>query len=79
MMDFEQMIEDFAVVTYLKNNTYGKHESQIRAEALERIYKFGAAAVTEKVIEREHQRLKQMVFEFETLHGLSDINKDSHG
>ena len=70
--DIEQMIEDFAVVTYLKNNTYGKHEHNIRAEAMERICAIGSEIVKDKVIEREHARLKQMIFDFEINHGLTD-------
>lgn len=70
--DIEQMIEDFAVVTYLKNNTYGKHEYNIRAEAMERICAIGSEIVKDKVIEREHARLKQMVLDFEINHGLTD-------
>lgn len=69
-MNLEQMLNDFAVVTYLKNNTWNTHERQIRAEAMERIHKHGAALVHEEVIAREHTRLKQLVLDFEVQNGI---------
>ena len=70
MMDLEQMLNDFAVVTYLKGNTWERHTSAIRAEAMERIHKHGAALVHEEVTAREYARLKQMVFDFEVQNGI---------
>ena len=69
-MNIEQMLNDFAVVTYLKGNAYNRHEQSIRAEAMERIHKHGAALVQEEVIAREYTRLKQMVLDFEITHGI---------
>ena len=70
MMNLEQMVNDFAVVTYLKGNTWNRHEQQIRAEAMERIHKHGAALVHEEVTPREYARLKQMVLDFEVQNGI---------
>jgi hypothetical protein len=69
-MDLEQMLNDFAVVTYLKGNAWNRHEQSIRAEAMERIHKRGAALVREEVVAREYARLKQMVLDFETQNGI---------
>ena len=69
-MNIEQMLNDFAVVTYLKGNAYNRHEQSIRAEAMERIHKHGAALVHEEVTAREYARLKQMVLDFEIFHGI---------
>ena len=69
-MNIEQMLNDFAVVTYLKGNTWNRHEQSIRAEAMERIHKHGAALVQEEVTAREYTRLKQMVLDFEIFHGI---------
>jgi disulfide oxidoreductase YuzD len=70
-MLIDELVNDFAIVTYLKNNSYSRHEKQIRAEAMERIYQYGAALVNEEVVSREHARLKQMVLDFEQIHGLN--------
>ena len=66
MMELEQLVNDFAIVTYLKGNTWNRHEQSIRAEAMDRIHKRGAALVHEEVVAREYARLKQMVLNFET-------------
>lgn len=70
-MFVEELLNDFAVVTYLKNNAWTVHEKQIRAEAMERIHKHGAALVHEEVVAREYTRLKQLVLNFEEMHGLN--------
>jgi hypothetical protein len=70
MMNIEQMLNDFAVVTYLKGNTWNRHEQSIRAEAMERIHKHGAALVHEEITAREYARLKQMVLDFEITHNI---------
>lgn len=70
MMELEQLLNDFAIVTYLKHNVYQQHERNIRAEAMERIHKHGASLVHQEVTAREYTRLKQMVLDFETFHGL---------
>ena len=69
-MNIEQMLNDFAVVTYLKGNTWNRHEQSIRAEAMERIHKHGAALVHEEITAREYARLKQMVLDFEITHNI---------
>lgn len=69
-MKIDELVNDFAIVTYLKNNAYNLHERQIRAEAMERIQQHGAALVHEEVVAREYARLKQMVLDFETTHGI---------
>jgi hypothetical protein len=69
-MELEQLVNDFAIVTYLKNNAYSRHEQSIRAEAMERIHKHGASLVHQEVVSREYTRLKQMVLDFETIHGI---------
>ena len=70
MMNLEQMVNDFAVVTYLKGNTWNRHEQQIRAEAMKRIHEHGAALVREESTAREYARLKQMVLDFEVQNGI---------
>jgi uncharacterized protein YqgQ len=75
MYDIEQMLEDFAVVTYLKRNCYTQHEKQIKAEAFERIYDVGAELVKQEVVAREHVRLKQMLLNFEQMHGLDKTDE----
>jgi hypothetical protein len=75
MYDIEQMMEDFAVVTYLKSNCYTKHEKNIRDEAMGRIYDVGAELVKQEVVAREHVRLKQMLLNFEQMHGLDKTDE----
>ena len=70
MMNIEQMLNDFAVVTYLKGNTWNRHEQSIRDEAMKRIHEHGSVLVREEVTAREYTRLKQMVLDFEITHGL---------
>ena len=65
-IELEQLLNDFAIVTYLKGNAWNRHEQSIRAEAMDRIHKRGAALVHEEVVAREYARLKQMVLNFET-------------
>jgi len=69
-MKIDELVNDFAIVTYLKGNAWNRHEQSIRAEAMERIHKHGAALVHEEVVAREYARLKQMVLDFETSHGI---------
>jgi len=69
-MKIDELVNDFAIVTYLKGNAWNRHEQSIRAEAMERIHKHGAALVHEEVTAREYARLKQMVLDFETSHGI---------
>ena len=69
-MKIDELVNDFAIVTYLKGNAWNRHEQSIRAEAMERIHKHGAALVHEEVVAREYARLKQMVLDFETSHGM---------
>jgi hypothetical protein len=69
-MKIDELVNDFAIVTYLKGNAWNRHEQSIRAEAMERIHKHGAALVHEEVVAREYARLKQMVLDFETTHGI---------
>jgi hypothetical protein len=69
-MKIDELVNDFAIVTYLKGNAWNRHEQSIRAEAMERIHKHGAALVHEEVTAREYARLKQMVLDFETTHGI---------
>ena len=69
-MKIDELVNDFAIVTYLKGNAWNRHEQSIRAEAMERIHKHGAALVHEEVTAREYARLKQMVLDFETIHGI---------
>ena len=67
----DELIRDFAILTYLKHNKFTNHERQIYAEAYERVTEFGRGIVEAEVISREYARLKQLVLDFETIHNLS--------
>lgn len=64
-----EMMDDFAMLTYLKPNyPLSHHERNIREEALERVNAYGGKMVREECLRRQHADLVNRLQEFENLH-----------
>jgi hypothetical protein len=60
-----EMMDDFAILTYTKKYGLSRHESNIREEALDRVYKYGGDLVTAEIKRRQYAELQERVLAFE--------------